>query len=112
MEITIRDAEWIDLQTIIHLCSPEGRALAELQDYWQRHFTVDGKMQRPFTGYPEEVWVAEYDGRIVGYLHFFVDCWEGYEYVILSLRTAASLSAENALEVRGQLEEALRLREP
>lgn len=112
MEITIRDAIWTDLGKILRSCNPEDNALSEFQNYWQTHFTEDGRTSRPFTGYPEEVWVAEHENRIVGYLHFFVDCWDGYEYVILSLGTALSLSPENASQVKSQLEEALRFREP
>ena len=105
MDITIRQAEYCDIEKIIQTCRPEGRALEELVSYRKKYFTESGKREYFLEGFPETLRVAEYNGLIAGYLHFFTDCWDGYEDKLPSLGVNPNLSYYVRVETRRKLEE-------
>ena len=111
MNISIRNACLQDVKYIID-CGWPGVPRSELQKYCNIYFGSDGKPKGIPTGYPEKVWVAKSDDRIVGYLHFFTDCWDGYATVVLSLVVDSSLPSEEIRMIREKLETELRLSEP
>lgn len=112
MDIEIRDAKFADIEKIFGVCRPEGREHLELVSYKDRYFTQTGKKRSPVSGYPEVLWVAECESRIVGYLHFYVDCWDGYEDNLIALKIDPALSDERTKEVKQKLEEEFHLHEP
>lgn len=113
MGIIIREAKSVaDIENIIEVCRLQGKVLSELNDYRRKYFTETGTRKNIFTGYPDTVLMAEHDGRLVGYLHFYEDCWEGYEKILVSSKTSPSLSPRYAEVVRLALEEEFNLREP
>lgn len=111
MDINIREVKPVDIEYLINSGWPKIN-LPELQSYRNDHFTETGERKRSFTGYPEQVWITETGGRVVGYLHFFTDCWDGYEDTIIGLSVDPSLPPEDAKSIKEKLETELRLREP
>ncbi|OGZ95249.1 MAG: hypothetical protein A3I44_05515 [Candidatus Sungbacteria bacterium RIFCSPLOWO2_02_FULL_51_17] len=98
MDITIRDARPEDIQWLL-LCAWRGTDHCELTNFAQKHFSPDGERKHFLTGYPESAWVAEMNGRIVGYIHFFTDCWDGYQNELLGIAVDPALPSEDARRV-------------
>lgn len=112
MEITLRDAVYSDIEKIIQVCSVTGNALDELKKYCDKYFTPDGKDKKVPTAQPDTILIAEFQERIVGYLHFWTDCYDGNENTLISLGTDPALSQEDAKKVKQILEEEFLLTEP
>ena len=109
MGITIREVNSVaDIEKIIEICRPEVKALSELKDYRKKYFTESGENKNTFIAFPDTILMAEYNGRLVGYLHFYEDCYEGYEKVLVSLNTIPLLFREDAEKVKQKLEEEFR----
>lgn len=106
MEVTVREAKRAEIKQIIVYFHPTGCALKELVDYEAK----SDKAQ--LTGHPDTILVAESDNGIVGYLHFYTDCWEGYEKNLLSVGIDLSLSSEDFAWVEAKLKEEFDLYEP
>lgn len=112
MEIKLRDARVEDIVFLLS-CHWPGTDATELQMYRDHRFDESGNRKNWQTGYPETVWIAESeDGKNLGYLHFFTDCWDGYQDTILALVVDPKLSHAERKLVEGMLETALREREP
>ena len=102
MDITIRDAQPEDIQWLL-LCAWRVVDRYELDRFGQKYFSRDGNKRSFMTGYPESAWVAEMNGRIVGYIHFFTDCWDGYQNEVLGSAVDPALSQEDARKVEEAL---------
>lgn len=105
MEIVVRRVEWKEVQQIIENCRPEKKALAELERYRKDYFGETGERVMFRTGHPDEVQVAILDDRIVGYLHYYTDCWDDYQKILITITVDSSLPSEHVQAVKKQLEE-------
>ena len=83
MIIRVREGGFSDIELLIQACQLQGTALFELERWRTFRFTETGEPKNFVTGYPETVLVAESEGRVIGYLHFFIDCWDGYDTEII-----------------------------
>lgn len=110
--LLIRESKWSDLDEIERRIRPQGQALREFQTYRHLYFTESGQPKTVRTGYPDTILVAERRGSIIGYLHFYTDCWDGYETTLIACATDPALGSHEAMIVRGELELAWRLHEP
>lgn len=110
MEIRVRDALLDDVQFLLR-CGWPSVVIGALTHYRRSYFDEDGKHKTVHTGFPEEVLVAETAGRIVGYIHFFIDCYDGYEHRQIGLSVDPSLEENSRREVREKIEEEFRLYE-
>lgn len=52
--------------------------------------------------------VAEGDGKIVGYIHFYTDRWDGYEKVVVSRGVDCKFSSKLRQVIENELEEAFK----
>lgn len=112
MEIMVRLGRFQDLGHIIKNCLPEGGSLEKLQRYQRLYFTESGEPKKVATGLPDEILVAEWENRIVGYLHFYTDCWDNYEKIKISLRIDPVFSYEIQKVIRESLEKEFATQEP
>lgn len=110
--VKVRDAKLEDVDMLLSTRWP-GIDASELRKYKDSHFDETGIRKGPFGGYPEQVWVAvSEDETILGCLHFFTDCWDGYEDTVISLAADPRIPQAQSAFVRGTLETTLREREP
>lgn len=110
--VKVRDARLEDVDMLLSTRWP-GINASELRKYKDSHFDETGVLKHPFGGYPEQVWVAvSEDETILGYLHFFTDCWDGYEDTVIALAVDPQLSWAKSAMARSTLETTLREREP
>lgn len=113
MDINIRvaaeSATRQDIEAVIRAAWP-GVALEELQGFCDARFAIDGARQSAHAvgRGNEDVFVAEVNGKIVAYLHFFTETWDNYEDFIIAQAEDPSLSPVEAAEVREALERLLR----
>jgi len=112
MQIIIREVRFSDLEQIFKICQLKGPDLKELQDFRKKYYTEYGESEDVRTGFPDEVLVAEVSGKIVGYLHFYTDCWEGYEKVLVSVGSDLTYSYKDRREIEEKLKQEFQLREP
>lgn len=105
--LSVRPAELSEIGEVIRIFSVYGRELRMLVYYGYSSFDSDGRQRHIRTGYPEELLLAVVDGRIVGCIHFFTDCWGGYEKRILFLAVDRRLSADEARLVESKLRETM-----
>ncbi len=64
----------------------------------------DGGHKPVRTGFPTDAAVAKEDGRIVGYIQWCTDCWDGYERTIDFCAVDSPIPPARAADI----EEALR----
>lgn len=102
MDVTIRDARLSDVKYVLS-CNWPGIVRGELHNFGRDCFSEDGARMLFLTGYPETFFVAEIEGRVVGYLHFFTDCYDDYHDEILGTAVDPTLSSEGAATVREKL---------
>ncbi len=95
MDIQVRDVREDDFPILTGFCSPE--ASGELANYRDSHLKPSS------TGFPETIFVAELGGRVAGFVHFFVDIWDGDEKNLISLASDPSLPASEGIAVKTTL---------
>lgn len=103
MDATVREAKFVDLEAIRQHLRLDQTADKTLQEYRSRYFTESGGCRSVLTGYPDYVWVAEANGRVVGYIHVYVCITEEDEVVDVALVTDDSLPPADAAEIRARL---------
>ncbi|HEY4493032.1 MAG TPA: hypothetical protein VJB98_00185 [Candidatus Paceibacterota bacterium] len=96
-----------DIEVVIYAAWP-GAVIKELKEFCEARFAPNGERKSAGARNNEDVFVAEVDGKIVGYLHFFTETWDNYEDHIIARAEDPSLSTAEAAEVRGALELLLR----
>lgn len=103
MEFRVREAEFADISKLLTACWL-GTSVATISEYFSKYFDPEGKRRHFLTGHPDTFLVAEADGKVVGYIHYWTDCWEDYEKYLVSLSVDPSIPAKDALTIRKQLE--------
>ena len=104
MEIIVSELKTLEELDVIDSLAPTmGKAKRELASYREKYFDTHGKPPNPTTGQPDTILIAKQDDTIIGYLHWWTNCWDNDEVQIIATGIDLSLS----LREIGQVAKAL-----
>jgi len=102
MDVIVRGATSADVRFLIE-SSWLGANITELKQLQATYFDKNDKYAPRLTGYPERCLVAENEGRVVGFIHYFTDNWDDGRDEIISQATNHHLLVGEAKQVLEQL---------
>lgn len=103
MDFNIRHAERKDILHLLRKRNWQGVNVGELTKFISKYFDGSGKQLSIHTGHPDTVLVVFSGRRIIGYIHYWTDCWEGYEKYLVGLAVDPKVLGGDAEAVRKQL---------
>jgi|GEM_PF-5101779 len=97
MVLNVRKLKADDFPVLHKMMSGDEKALGQLGELQTK------REKGGHSGFPDSVIVALEDDVIVGYQHWYTDCWEGYEIVPVGSNVLSSLSSETQKDVQNLL---------
>ncbi len=81
----IREVRWSDTEYLKKMYRVAETNPKNLEEFFDKYYTTIGECKRVSTGFPDTILIAEVDNKIIGCLHFYENCYEANEKVLLNI---------------------------